>query len=268
METVLVTGGSNGIGLEIAKLFADRGDRILIVALPGDELDAAAKTIQSVNAGVDVHTLGLDLTQASSAGEVVEWTQANGWAVDILCNNAGIGLFGDFLEEPEALVDKMVDLNVKATIAMTRAFLPSMRARNKGRIMIMSSVTALSAVPPHTTYAATKAFTDSLARSLYYTEKNRRSNITVTSVCPSAVRNTGFQGTQKVNVEVFKTGVATTTPEEVAKDAVAGTLAGKKRVYTGAKHRLLRRLGLRFLPEGMLMPLIFKELKPADRGAS
>ena len=265
MDTVLVTGGSSGIGLELAKLFARDGYRVLIVALDQAEIEEALSSLRAQHPGAECHGHAFDLTETDAAKRVAGWVEGQGWVVDILCNNAGIGLFGDFLEEPPQLREKMIALNVGATVALTDQFLPGMRERNKGRIMMLSSVTSMTAVPPHTTYAATKTFVDSFSRSLYYQEKHRKSKITVTSVIPAAVRDTGFQETQGTDVDTFKTGIATTTPDEVARDAYQATLAGKKRVYTGKRLRFMLRMGMKILPESWVMPLVFKELQDANR---
>ncbi len=264
METALITGGSAGIGLALAREFANAHHRVLIVALNQDEIDAAIKDLKSETNLDEIHGLAIDLTEPDAATRVKAWTDEHGWEVTTLCNNAGIGLFGDFMEEPEHLIDPLIQLNTAAPIHLTRAYLPDMRARKKGRIMMMSSVTTNQATPGHATYSGTKAFNDQVGRSLYYGERKLKSGVTVTTVVPAAVRNTDFQKTQGVNFKTFKTGLATTTPDEVARDAFKGIMAGKKMVYTGKRQRALRWLGLPLVPEAALMPLVFAEIQPVE----
>ena len=262
METVLITGGSAGIGLELARNFAKNGHTVLIVALDQAEIDAAIADLKRSAPDAALHGLAQDLSQPDAADKVKAWTDEHGWTVDILCNNAGIGLFGDFLEEPHDLVGKMIALNTTTPTYLTRAYLPGMRARGHGRIMMMSSVTTNQATPGHASYSATKAYNDQIGRSLYYGERKLKSGVTVTTVVPAAVRNTDFQKTQGVNFKTFKSGLATTTPQEVARDAYEGIMKGEKMVYTGRRQRILRWLGLPLIPEAMLMPLVFAEIQP------
>ena len=158
MDTVLITGGSAGIGLELSKIFAQNGFRVLIISLKQDEIDEAIALIKNENPKAALFGLQKDLTDRDAAQEVFDWTLQNDWQVDVLCNNAGIGLFGDFNQISESLQLKMMDLNVVATVQLTKRFLPGMIQRDKGRIMMLSSVTIQQANPPHCVYGSTKAF--------------------------------------------------------------------------------------------------------------
>lgn len=264
METALITGGTAGIGLELARKFAGNGHRVLIVGLHQHEVDSALSDLAASAGDVEMHGLALDLSQAGSADAVKAWTDANRWNVTVLCNNAGIGLFGDFMNEPYPLLDKMLVLNCLTPTYLNRHYLPEMRKRKRGRIMMMSSVTTNQATPGHVTYSGTKSFNDQVGRSMYWTERAMKTGVTVTTVVPAAVRNTNFQKTQGVNFKTFQSGLATTTPEEVAKDAYRGLMAGKKLVYSGWKQRALRWLGLPIMPEAALMPLVLAELQPVE----
>ncbi len=251
--------------MELSREFAKGGHRVLIVSLHQAEIDAAIEDVKRTAPTAELHGLAIDLTDDDAAQRVFDWTDKHLQVdVSVLCNNAGIGLFGDFMDEPAHLIDPLIDLNCRAPIHLTRAYLPGMRARGQGRIMMMSSITTNQATPGHASYSGTKSFNDQVGRSLYYQERKHKSGVTVTTVVPSAVRNTKFQDTQGVNFKTFKSGLATTTPDEIARDAYKGIMAGKKMVYSGWRQRALRWLGLSLIPEAALMPLVFAEVQPVE----
>lgn len=237
-KTVLITGGSSGIGYEMSLLFAKDGYRILWVAKPPEELNTAKQKITAVYSDLKIYTLAKDLSSLKAAKEVYDWA-AEIAEVDVVVNNAGFGTYGKFTETPLEKDLAMIGLNVTNVYQMTRLFLADMEKRNAGKIMNISSSASYFPLPNAAVYAATKAFVRHMSDALHLELKSRGSKVQITSVCPGAIINTPFQEAANMqNVRTFSSGLASATPQEVAKDAYKGLLAGKKTVRTGWKFRV------------------------------
>lgn len=263
MQTVLITGGSSGIGYQISRLFAQDGYRLLWVAKPSEELaEAKAKLTQEV-AQVEIHTLAKDLSVSSAVQEVYAWSQSFDFQVDVLVNNAGFATYGQFetiaLEKEQA----MIGVNLVALMLLTKLFVKDMIERNSGKVLNISSAVSYEAVPLMAVYAGSKAFVRVMSESLYYELKYRKSKVQITTVCPAAIKDTRFQasaGMQKVRT--FDS-ITTTTPQEVARDAYRGLKKGKKLVHTGLRYRLSRVLD-RIVPKALKMLVIKREMEELD----
>lgn len=242
MKTVLITGGSSGIGFEMSRYFAKAGYQILWVSLFEKEIETAKKRLKSMLPNANIEALALDLAKADSAQKVFAWTKTNHWTVDVLINNAGFGTFG-FLNEIdlEREID-MINLNVMNTYLLTRLFLKEMIERDAGQIINISSNSSFQPIPKMNTYASTKAFVTHFSRGLTEELKMMKSNIKVMTVCPAAIRDTAFKKVGKMeHVKTFD-GLATTSTEEVGKDIWKGFLKGKDFVVIGKKMRFLYRI--------------------------
>ncbi|OJJ22914.1 hypothetical protein BKI52_00755 [marine bacterium AO1-C] len=263
MQTVLITGGSSGIGYEISRLFARDGYRLLWVSKPPEELaNAKAKLTQEV-AQVEIHTLAKDLSMPGAAKEAYEWSQSLGFQIDVLVNNAGFATYGQFEEIVSEKELAMIGVNLTCVMLLTKLFLKDMVARNAGKILNISSAVSYEAVPLMAVYAGTKAFVRIMSESLYYELKFRKSKVQITTVCPAAIKDTRFQasaGMQKVRT--FNS-ITTTTPIEVAKDAYRGLQRGKKLVHTGVRYRFSRVLD-RIVPKALKMQVIRREMEELE----
>lgn len=231
--TVLITGGSSGIGLALSRLFARDGYRLLWVALDQAELDQAAGDLRGEFPELTLHTLAKDLAIETSAAAVYTWAKEKG-TVDVLVNNAGFGTYGYLQEIDLATEQRMLQLNVLNLYQLTRLFLGDMMARDAGHIINISSNTSLQPVPRMATYAATKAFVKHFSLSLRDEMTEQGSAVRVMTVCPSATRHTAFQRTAKMQGVRTFSSLTTSTPAEVAQDSYRGFLAGKRIVYSGA----------------------------------
>jgi uncharacterized protein len=139
--TALITGGSGGIGYELARLFARDHYNLVLVSRSAEKLDRVASELQSAY-GVSVKVAALDLDAAEAAKLFFEQIQREGIVVDVLVNNAGFGGFGQFAEMPEEEILGQIQLNITALTHLTRLFLPPMLARHSGRIMNVASTAA------------------------------------------------------------------------------------------------------------------------------
>ncbi|HAS39034.1 MAG TPA: short-chain dehydrogenase [Microscillaceae bacterium] len=263
MQTVLITGGSSGIGYQISRLFAQDGYRLLWVSKPAEELAKAKTLLTQEVAQVEIHTLAKDLSEASAAQETYDWAQSLGFQVDVLVNNAGFATYGQFEDVASEKELAMIGVNLACVMLLTKLFVKDMVARDAGKILNISSAVSYEAVPLMAVYAGTKAFVRIMSESLYYELKYRKSKVQITTVCPAAIKDTRFQasaGMQKVRT--FNS-ITTTTPVEVARDAYRGFKKGKKLVHTGLRYRLSRILNL-IVPKALKMQVIRREMEELE----
>src|SRR5271155_3479512 len=152
----LITGASGGIGYELAKLFARDGYNLVLVARSGEKLNQVAGELQG-QFGVTVQTIALDLAAAPAAQFLFDQLQREGVLVDVLVNNAGFGVLGEFAGMGEEEILGQIQLNITALTHLTRLFLPAMVERRGGKIMNVASTAAFQPGPLMAVYYATKA---------------------------------------------------------------------------------------------------------------
>lgn len=238
-RTALITGGSSGIGLEFARIFARRGASLVLVARSEDRLRAAASALEE-EYGVSVRTIPANLSEKGSISRVVSGVEELGLEVSLLVNNAGSGYYGRFTEgpEPEEVWDGL-SLNVTVSAALTRAFLPGMIRRREGAVVNLSSTAAFQPVPYMATYGASKAFMLSFSEALW--AECRGTGVKVLAVCPGAVETEfwadwGGRDPRRYNL---LTGIS--NPGQVAEAGVHALDSGKGTVIPGLRDRLVAR---------------------------
>ncbi|MBQ4818994.1 SDR family NAD(P)-dependent oxidoreductase [Aquimarina sp. MMG016] len=259
-KTVLVTGGSSGIGFSISKHFANAGYQLLWVSLVKEEIDIAISKLRSEIPDCNIDSLVLDLSSSDSAVKVYNWVKENQWNVDVLINNAGFGTFGFSSDIDIDRELNMIELNVVNVYKMTRLFLKDMLHKDEGTIINISSNTSFQPTPKLSAYGATKSFVNHFSRSVNEELKILKSNVKIMCVCPAAIKNTNFRKAGKMDKLKTFSGLATTTSEEVAKDVWNGFIKHKDFVVSGWKMRILYRIsGL--VPYGIQQFLVRKEIK-------
>jgi uncharacterized protein len=259
---VLITGGSSGLGFQLARLFAADGYALLLVSENSDQLISASEKLVSEYSSVKVNCFCCDLSRANAAAEVHEWSKQFG-EVNVLVNNAGFGTFGYLNEIASERESAMLQLNIMSFYFLTRMFLADMERRGSGRILNISSNTALQPVPLMTAYSASKSFVKHFSQSLHRELKSKNSKVTVTVVCPPAIQNTSFKDrAQMSDVRTFSSFLSATA-EEVASDAYAGLMKGKELVIAGKILRNTRWLN-KLLPEFVVNKILWRELQRKD----
>jgi short-subunit dehydrogenase len=233
----VVTGASSGIGLELARQFAQNGFDLLICAEDG-ELGAARADLAQAGAHVDL--VQADLATFDGVEQLVSAVTATGRAVDALALNAGIGNSGAFLDIPLADEERLIALNVGSTVHLAKSLLPAMVTRGSGGVLFTASIAATMPGPYYATYAASKAFVHSFAEALRHELKD--SGVTVTSLMPGPTDTDFFD-----RADMGDTPVADDKkddPAEVAKDGFEALMAGKDHVIAGsAKNKLQTSAG-------------------------
>ncbi len=241
----LVTGASSGIGAAYARGLRARGERVVLVARRADRLDSLAREL-----GGEPHGLAwaTDLAEPRAAEALRGGLEARGIAVDTLVNCAGLGHTAPFEEQREEAIRAMLDVNVRALVELTRAFLPGMRARGGGRIVNVASNAAFQPVPYLTVYAATKAFVLSFTEGL--AEELRGTGIRVQALCP------GITATEFLDVAGTHPGqlvmrMPMLSADQVVQASFRGLDRGRVRVVAGWSNRLLGFVVQRLAPRGL-----------------
>ncbi|MBF0803409.1 MULTISPECIES: SDR family oxidoreductase [unclassified Neisseria] len=187
-HTALITGASNGIGLELARIHAERGGGLVLVARSQNKLEQLAQELRT-QYGSNVTVIAQDLAAPQAAQAVFAQTEQAGIQVDILINNAGFGGHGRFFERELAKEQQMIQLNITALTELTHLYLQDMVARRSGKILNVSSTASFMPGPLQAVYYASKAYVTSFSQAL--AEEVREFGVTVTALCPGAVA-TGF----------------------------------------------------------------------------
>ena len=253
----LVTGASSGIGAAFARALHARGERLILVARRRDRLQAVADELSGAAA------IALDLAAPGAPERLVAEVEARGYAVDALINNAGVGHTARFHEEEPERIAGMIDLNVRALVGMTRAFLPGMVARGRGRLVNVASNAAFQPVPFLTTYAATKSFVLSFTEGL--AGELRGTGVTVQALCP------GLTATEFLEVAGTARGLLVNRlPAMSAEDVVACSLRaldrGRLRVIAGLPNRVLAGVQ-HFLPRSLVRAVAAELYRPGRAGS-
>ena len=233
MPTAMVTGASSGIGAAFARRLAADGYRLVLVARNRSRLDADRATLRAAGApGVEI--LGADLTDRAARLDVCARLTDDEIPVDLLVNNAGMGLGKDFLAATQRELVDQLELNVTAVMALTHAALPGMVARHRGGVINIASIAGM--LPGRgSTYSASKAwvtsFTEGIAMSLQGT------GVRMVAVCPGFVR-TEFH--QRADIDMTGTpGFLYTDVNTVVEQALSALRAGRTVVVPGGLYKAL-----------------------------
>ncbi len=249
-QTVLITGASAGIGSDFARLYARRGDALVLVARRTDKLEALAQSLRDEH-GVTVHVLTQDLAQVGAAAQLVEQLDGAGLEVDVLVNNAGFGLRGNVVELDNQRQAEMIQLNCTALTELCRLLLPGMQARGRGGILNVGSTAGFQPGPHMAVYYASKAYVLMFSEALH--EECRGSGVHVSCLCPGATA-TEFADVANMNDSLlFRMG--TMTSAKVAAIGVAGLDANRAVVIAGLKN-WLGAFSLRFTPRFVVRWLV------------
>jgi uncharacterized protein len=254
MKTTLITGASSGIGEAFARRLASEGENVLLVARSEDKLAVLCSELgraQRVNA----QYFALDLTEKDAPARLFEETNKRELDVELLINNAGFGSMGDFVGLPLERELEMIDLNIKALVALTHLFLTPMRERERGAIINVASTAGFQPVPYMTTYAATKAFVLSFSDALW--EENRAHGIKVMALCPG-VTDTNFFAASDMERAPMR---VSQTPEQVVDTALNGLKRGRGHIISGWSNYLMTEAE-RLVPRSLVTRMVGKALRP------
>jgi uncharacterized protein len=249
-ETVLITGASAGIGLELALRFAREGHRLILVSRLRERLAKVAARIKEAY-GTDPLILPKDLSQPGSAKQLFLELQSHGIDVDILVNNAGVGMYGFFKDADAKLLSEMMQLNMISLAELTRLFLAPMLEKGRGRILNVASTAAFQPGPLMAVYYATKAFVLSLSEAL--ANELKGTGVSVSVLCPGPTESEFQQVSGMQGVRFFKLSMMKAAP--VADAGYRGLMAGKTVILPGLTNKITP-LGARLFPRNFLTSLV------------
>ncbi|MGV3629790.1 MAG: SDR family NAD(P)-dependent oxidoreductase [Bacteroidota bacterium] len=232
---VLITGGTSGIGYELAKLFADDDYNLVLVARDKAELARVKAEIED-SSDVIVITIAKDLFDYDNAFEVYNELKQKEIPVGILVNNAGHGYYGELKDTDIRKQLGIIRLNICSLVVLTKLFLDDMLAAGEGKILNLSSIASKTPGPWHSVYHATKAFVQSFTEAVREEVKDK--GVTVTALLPG-VTNTDFF--RKAGMEISKEAQdleKMSDPADVAKDGYSALMTGKDMVVSGFKNKM------------------------------
>ena len=238
----LITGASSGIGRDMARELAKRGCDLILVARRVNRLEEIKNEIT----GVSDETIECDVSTEENCIKLYNSVKDKG--VDMLVNNAGFGLAGEFLSTDLNKELNMIKTNVVAVHMLTKLFLKDFAEKDRGIILNVASSAAYMAGPYLSTYYATKNYVRRLTEAVYRELKEKNSNVSVSVLCPGPV-NTEFNDV--ANVKFALKGLSS---EYVARYAIEKALKGKLYIIPGLQMKLGVFL-LRFIPNKLMLKI-------------
>jgi short-subunit dehydrogenase len=234
-ETALVTGGSGGIGLELAKELARNGHSVALVARKRDALEAAAGHIEGKYA-VKATVFAADLADPVAPARIHEGMLDQGIEIGILINNAGFGIGGPFIDTDADRELDMIQVNIASVIQLTKLFLPAMVKRRRGHVMNVASTAAFQPGPLMSVYYASKAFVLSFSEAI--AEELRNTGVTVTALCPGPTE-TGFADQANIGRSRLFHYSPVAQPEDVARYGYRAMMKGERVAIPAFRDKLM-----------------------------
>lgn len=256
---VVVTGGSEGLGFEIARQFARRGRDVVLVARRQEVLEAAASVIRREFSTV-VLALPLDVTSPNAAQKLEAVLREHGFYADVLVNNAGMGLSGAYIDEPGERIAALVDLNTRAISLLIRHFLPGMCMRGHGGVLNIASLGGYTPGPYQAAYYASKAYVISLTEAVAWEVRGRGVRVAVFAPGPIS---TEFHTRMGAESALYRWLIPAPGPSLMASSAVRWFEWGRT-VITPGVVAPIAAIAMRLLPHPILVPIIGWLLKPRD----
>jgi short-subunit dehydrogenase len=255
--TALVTGASSGIGRELALVLARNGYDLVLVARRVAELESLAAELQSAHRTTSL-VVPVDLSAADAVATVSDAVRDAGVEVDVLVNNAGLGGHGRFAETDVSSDEQQLAVNIVALTRLTKAFLPAMLSRRRGRILNVASTAAFQPGPYMAIYYASKAYVLSFTEAL--AEELRGTGVTATALCPGAVHTDFFEVAALGRDSRLERSAGTLTADVVAQAGYDAMVRGRPMVIPGVMNRIGME-SLRVAPR-RLVPRIVARLHP------
>lgn len=251
MGTALITGASAGLGESYAKLFAADKHDVILVARRRDRLDTLAAQLREKH-GIQAHVIDADLARADGVERVISEVKRLGLADDVefLVNNAGFATNGPFSASDTQRELDEIHVNITALVILTRAFLPAMVERKRGRILNIGSTAGFQPGPFMATYYATKAFVNSFTEALWFELKG--TGVTATVSCPGAVHTEFAQVAGTSSSRLFRLGAMSS--DDVALRGYRAMKAGVPIAVHGAKNKFTA-FGTRITPRALVRVL-------------
>ncbi|MGI4021570.1 MAG: SDR family NAD(P)-dependent oxidoreductase [Janthinobacterium lividum] len=254
----LITGATSGIGYELAKLFAKDQYNLVLVARNTEDLEKTATELKQ--SGIEVVTISKDLFNREAPLELYEEVKAKGIQIDVLVNDAGQGQYGLFAETDINRELDIIQLNIGATIALVKCYLPEMIARKDGKILNLSSIAGKTPGPYQSVYHGTKAFIQSFTESIR--SENKDSGVTITALLPGATETDFFNKADMLDSKILQSGMSDAA--DVAKDGYDALMSGDDMVISGLKNKAMIAM-TNITPDHLVADMMKKQQEPVDK---
>ena len=252
-NTALITGASNGIGLELAKIHASKGGDLVLVARNKAKLEELKSALEG-KYKVNVYIIVKDLSANNAAQEVYKETSKQNIQIDYLINNAGFGDFGMFVDTDWTKELQMINLNITTLTQFTKLYLQDMVKRRSGKIMNVASTAAFQSGPTMAVYYATKSYV------LHFSEavdnEVRDKGVTVTTLCPGPTES-GFQVAAALEESALVKGKKLPSSKVVAEYGYKVMMKGKTVAIHGFMNSILAN-SVRFMPRKLVVSVTRK----------
>jgi uncharacterized protein len=241
----LITGASSGLGVEFARLLAERKANLVLAARRKEPMEKLAEQLRQEN-GVQVVVEGIDLSVAGAGAELKSRLDRRSIAVDILVNNAGYGLYGSFIERPLQETLEMLHINMVTVTELTHIFAAEMAKRRSGQILLVASLLGYQGVPGYAAYAGSKGYVLLFGESLH--EELKHDGVNVTVLAPGPTSTSFAQVAAQRDTLVIRRLMM--QPRRVAKTGIGALLRRKPSVVAGLLNKLIVFWN-RFTPRAM-----------------
>lgn len=244
-QTVLITGGTSGIGLALAKQFVRNGYHLVLVASDKGRLAKAKILLKRINPDSRIMLVCQDLSVEGAAYRVYQKVQQANVSVDILVNNAGFGLVGEAVNHDVGQEEAMLRLNIQTVTQLCELFLKEMYQKGKGKLLNVASVGAFMPGPYTAAYYASKAYVASYSRAIRY--EAAKKGVQVCTLYPGTTRTAFF------NRAGSGTPFWAMSPDRVAQTAYEGLQKNKEMIIPGVLNRLLCFVPVRWKLAGVAL---------------
>jgi len=248
-RVTLITGASAGIGTELARVFASKGHRVVLVARRADRLTKLAEEIVAGGAAAPI-VIACDLEQPDAGDKIAATLASEGVEVEYVVNNAGFGLFGNAIELDRAQQLGMIAVNIRMMTDLSLRFSDQL-IRHRGGILNLGSIAGFLPGPGMAVYYASKAYVLSFSEALRGELAPR--GVRVTTLCPGSVPSefqvrAGFE-------PGFDSAILNVSAADVAKAGYRGLMANKRAVLPGIGIKIVPFL-LRLFPRGFILAAV------------
>ena len=256
----LITGAGGGLGGAFALQAARRGWHLILVDLPGTGLaDMGLRLARAYK--VEAQCLEMDLADAKARERLCGWIRCNSINLALLVNNAGTGSHAGFENSPLDRLAGIIDVNIKATMALTHMLLPELRKQPGAALINVASLAAFYPMPAMAVYAASKSFILNFTLALW--AELRGTGVSASALCPAGMV-TNRDTADQVKAQGFFGRITTWQPENVADVAIRQALRGRAVIIPGLVNRAIRRLG-EAAPRRLVVSLIGRRWRGAER---
>ena len=247
----VVTGASRGIGLALADRFAKAGHDVVLIGRDAEAVQHAAAQVAHRH-DVKALAIAMDVIDPGAPTRIDEQLAAHGFYVDVLVNNAGVGLSGPFDSHDDAEIAHLIDLNVTALTRLMRHALPAMLARGRGGIINVASLGGLIPGPNQAAYYASKAYVISLTRAV--ATENAGRGVRLMALAPGPV-DTGFHQAMGAELSFYRQLMIALSAAQTARACYRAYWIGMRLFVPGISGKLLQ-VAVSFIPHAALLPLM------------